>query len=60
MQAALGHEFPKPDAEIRTGVAPLGETTLGGARQSLWVLFGPVSLLLLIACTNVVALLLSR
>ncbi|HKA01153.1 MAG TPA: ABC transporter permease, partial [Candidatus Solibacter sp.] len=60
VQAALGREFPKPDAEIGTAVAPLHEATLGGARQSLWVLFGSVSLLLLIACTNVAALLLSR
>jgi putative ABC transport system permease protein len=60
VQAALGREFPKPDAEIGTAVSPLGEKTLGGARQSLWVLFGSVSVLLLIACTNVAALLLSR
>jgi putative ABC transport system permease protein len=60
VQAALGREFPKPDAEIGTAVAPLQETTLGGARESLWVLFGSVSLLMLIACTNVAALLLSR
>jgi predicted permease len=60
VQAALGREFPKPDAEIGTAVAPLQESTLGGTRQSLWVLFGSVSLLLLIACTNVAALLLSR
>src|SRR5262249_7147739 len=60
VQEALGRECPKPDAEIGTAVAPLHEATLGGARQSLWVLFGSVSLLLLIACTNVAALLLSR
>jgi putative ABC transport system permease protein len=60
VQAALGREFPKPDAEIGTAVAPLRESTLGGARKSLWVLFGSVSLLLLTACTNVAALLLSR
>jgi putative ABC transport system permease protein len=60
VQAALGREFPKPDAEIGTAVASLQESTLGGTRESLWVLFGSVSLLLLIACTNVAALLLSR
>lgn len=60
VQAALGREFPKPDAEIGTAVAPLQESTLGGTRDSLWMLFGSVSLLLLIACTNVAALLLSR
>ncbi len=60
VQAALGREFPDPDAGIGTAVAPLRESTLGSTRESLWVLFGSVSLLLLIACTNVAALLLSR
>lgn len=59
VQAALGHEFPKPDAEIGRAVASLEEPTLGGACQSLWVLFGSVSLLLIL-CTNMAALLLLR
>ncbi len=60
VQTALGREFPKPDAEISATIEPLKEATIGGARKSLWILFGSVSLLLLIACTNVAALLLSR
>jgi len=36
-------------------VDPLKETTVGGVRKSLWILFGSVSLLLLIACTNIVS-----
>jgi predicted permease len=60
VQAALGREFPKPDAEITTSVDALKETTVRGIRSSLWILFGSVSLLLLIACANVAALLLSR
>jgi putative ABC transport system permease protein len=60
VQAALGKEFPKTDAEIGATVEALKETTVGGIRSSLWVLFGAVSLLLLIACANVAALLLSR
>jgi putative ABC transport system permease protein len=60
VQAALGREFPKPDAEISTSVEALQETTVRGIRSSLWILFGSVSLLLLIACANVAALLLSR
>ena len=39
---------------------PLKETVVGRYRASLWLLFGGVSVLLLIACTNVAALLLSR
>src|SRR6202000_2662303 len=38
----------------------LKETAVVGVRQSLWILFGSVSLLLLIACTNIVSLLLAR
>src|SRR5256886_15442837 len=41
-------------------IQPLKERTVGVARRSLWMLFGSVSLLLLIACTNIVALLLAR
>src|SRR2546430_5618974 len=34
--------------------------TIGGVRRSLWILYGSVSLLLLIACRSIVALLLAR
>ena len=60
VQAALGREFPKPDSEISATVYPLKEATIGGIGNSLWILFGSVSLLLLIACANVAALVLSR
>jgi putative ABC transport system permease protein len=60
VQANLGRQFPKPDANIAVSLKPLKEATVGGVRKSLWILFGSVSLLLLIACTNVAALLLSR
>jgi len=60
VQAALGHQFPKTDADIRAAVEPLKEVTVGGLRRSLWILFASVSLLLLVACTNIAALLLSR
>jgi predicted permease len=60
VQAQLGRQFPKTDAELSVGIEPLKETTIGDSRRSLWLLFGSVTLLLFIACTNVVALLLSR
>jgi hypothetical protein len=60
VQADLAREFLKPDAQIRPGIQPLKEQTVGGVRESLWVVFGSVTLLLLIACTNIAALLLSR
>jgi predicted permease len=60
VQRQLGAERPKTDARIRPQVVPLKETVVGHISGSLWLLFGAVSVLLLIACTNVAALLLSR
>ncbi len=60
VQAQLGREFPKADANLSVGIEPLKENIVGGVRRSLWMLFGAVSLLLLIACTNIAALLLAR
>jgi putative ABC transport system permease protein len=60
VQSNLGRQFPKPDAEISPRVQLLKESKVGSVRQSLWILFGSVSLLLLIACTNIAALLMSR
>jgi putative ABC transport system permease protein len=60
VQANLGREYPKTDAELTVDVQPLKEITVGGVRRSLWILFGSVSLLLLIACANIAALLLAR
>src|ERR1035438_3031294 len=60
VQANLGRQFPKTDADIKPAIEPLKEATIGGTRKSLWILFGSVSLLLLIACTNIAALMLSR
>jgi putative ABC transport system permease protein len=60
VQDQLAQQFPKTDAELSVGIDQLKETTIASSRRSLWLLFGSVSLLLLIACTNIVALLLAR
>jgi putative ABC transport system permease protein len=60
VQAQLGRAFPKTDADLLVSIEPLKQTTVGGVQRSLWILFGSVSLLLVIACTNIVALLLAR
>ncbi|MGB2593129.1 MAG: ABC transporter permease [Candidatus Acidiferrum sp.] len=60
VQSDLGRQFPQTDADLSVSIDPLKETTVAGSRRSLWLLFGSVSLLLLIACTNIVALLLAR
>ncbi len=60
VQARLGKQFPKPDADLRVQTTPLKETIVGNVRDSLWLLYGSVTLLLLIACSNIAALLLAR
>ena len=60
VQARLGKQFPKPDAELTVETVSLKSTIVGDSAHSLWLLYGSVSLLLLIACTNIAALLLAR
>ena len=60
VQSDLGRQFPQTDGDLSVSVDPLKEVTIAGSRRSLWLLFGSVTLLLLIACTNIVALLLAR
>ena len=60
VQAQLATQYPQPDREISPQLAPYKETAVGGVRGSLWLLFGAVTVLLLIACTNIGALLLAR
>ncbi len=60
VQAQLAEEFPETDREMGVDVVSLKATTVGAVRASLWLLFGAVSVLLLIACTNIAALLLAR
>jgi putative ABC transport system permease protein len=60
VQSRLGKQFPKPDAELTVQTEPLKDTIVGSVRGSLWLLYGSVLLLLLIACSNIAALLLAR
>lgn len=59
--ADLKRQFPNdfPD-KWRVGLLSFAETFPSDLRQSLWILFGAVALLLLIACSNVSNLLLSK
>lgn len=60
VQTRLGEQYPDSDRDITVQLEPLKETIVGRYRASLWLLFGGVTALLLISCTNVAALLLSR
>src|SRR5690606_35893348 len=60
VQARLAAAYPQSDADIEPVVEPLRQVALGDASRPLWALFGAVSLLLLMACTNVASLLLAR
>ncbi len=60
VQSQLADQFPQTDRSISVAMAPLKDVTIAGARESLWLLFSAVSVLLLITCTNVTALLLAR
>ena len=60
IQARLGEQFPETDREVGVYMEPLKHTVVGSVRGSLWIVFGAVSVLVLIAATNVAALLLAR
>jgi predicted permease len=60
VQSQLGQKYPASDGDLAARIRPLKDVTIGGAGQSLWILFGSVTVLLLITCTNIAALLVAR
>jgi len=60
VQARLTERYPETDRDVGIYLAPLKDNVVGGVRNSLFVVFGAVSVLLLIAATNIAALLLAR
>jgi putative ABC transport system permease protein len=58
--AQLEREYPAVNSGESAQAEPLQEVMSEGVRQSLWVLFGAVGFILLIACVNVANLLLVR
>jgi putative ABC transport system permease protein len=60
VQRQLGVQFPKTDRDFGIRIEPLKSAIVGDIGSSLWLLYGAVTLLLLIACINIAALLLAR
>jgi putative ABC transport system permease protein len=58
--ANLAAQFPEANRDLAIGARPLLESLVGNLRATLWLLFGAVAFVLLIACVNVANLLLER
>ena len=59
-QAMTAEGLYPPQMQFDTVVLSLHDEVVGGVRRSVWLLFGAVAFLLLIACANVANLLLAR
>jgi putative ABC transport system permease protein len=60
LQARLAAQYPATDAHWTPVVKPLKEATVGRSGRGLWILFGAVTLVLLIGCANIACLLLTQ
>ncbi|MFT3828542.1 MAG: ABC transporter permease [Opitutaceae bacterium] len=60
ISARLAQEYARDNAAISAGVALLHEQFYRGSRNNLFLLFGAVGIILLIACVNIANMLLAR
>jgi putative ABC transport system permease protein len=60
IQRQLGRQYAQTDADLTVQMEPLKQVVLQDAGDSLWLLYGAVTLLLVLACVNIATLLLAR
>lgn len=58
--AELAKSYPATDASLTDTLQPLKSVVTGSAGEPIWLVFGAVTVLLVIACTNIAALLMAR
>lgn len=56
----LEKQYPDENDKVLGGMTPMKDSLIGNSGAQLWVMFGAVTLVLLIACVNVANLLLAR
>jgi putative ABC transport system permease protein len=56
----LEKQYPGPNTGLELSLTTLFEQVVGSVRQALWVLFGVIGFILLIACANVANMLLTK
>jgi predicted permease len=56
----LEKQFPNSNDKVHSVVVSLGRQLIGDSGTQIWIMFGAVALVLLIACVNVANLLLAR
>jgi predicted permease len=60
IDARLAAAYPASEKDRKTQVVPLQQWITGDVRPALWILFGAVCVVLLIACANFAGLLMAR
>jgi len=58
--ARLERQYPETNADLGVNIVPLTDELVGNVRPTLWLVFGAVAFVLIIACANVGGLFMAR